>query len=145
MFNLDSIRKHVFAESSGSAINFSSIGISSGFSKSYAKYKAHGCLMVIAWMLFASTGILFARYYKYLFTRRKFFGLDFWFVIHRPIMVFVLVFSIIALLVILSQLDWKWISTDRKVAFTHSIFGIFAIIFAFIQVIQLNIYDLDYE
>ena len=42
--------------------------------------------------------------------------------------------SIIALLVILAGIDWEWIETEDKVEFTHSIFGIVAISFAFIQV-----------
>lgn len=49
-------------------------------------------------------------------------------------MAFVLLLSIIALLVILAHLDWKWISEEEPLQFTHSIFGIAAIGLSFIQV-----------
>jgi hypothetical protein len=90
--------------------------------------------MVIAWFLFASTGIIIARYCKNLLPDKKFCGVQFWFTLHRPIMVMVPVLSIIALLIILSAVDWKWMETEEKLEFTHSIFGIVAIGFAFFQV-----------
>jgi hypothetical protein len=91
--------------------------------------------MVVAWVLFASTGILFARYYKFLLKEKNILGSKFWFVIHRPVMLLVPVISIIALLVILAKLDWKWVSAkEDKTAFAHSIFGIVAIGLAFFQV-----------
>lgn len=89
--------------------------------------------MVIAWLFFATTGILTARYYKYLLPNVKLFKLDFWFNIHRPFMLFVPVLSIISLLIILSQLNWKWVEIESKAGFAHSIFGIAAIGFSFIQ------------
>lgn len=90
--------------------------------------------MVIAWLLLASTGILFARYYKHIFPNTKPFGIQIWFHIHRPFMIATEVLSIIALLIILSDLGWKWVSSQLKVAFAHSILGILTICFAFIQV-----------
>merc|ERR1719468_69793 len=41
-------------------------------------------------------------------------------------MFFVAIFNLIGLLVILSDLDWKWVSIDKPLHFTHSIFGIVA-------------------
>ncbi len=93
-----------------------------------------GILMVIAWVFFASTGVLVARHYKFLLGERKFFDVHAWFAIHRPFMIAAPVISSIALLVILAQLNWTWVSTTLALNFSHSIFGICAIILSFIQV-----------
>ena len=129
----DSISQHISTQASKSVVNFTSISVA-GSREKFSKYKAHGCLMIIAWMLFASTGILFARYYKYLYPNIKLCGVQFWFLMHRPIMLLVPILSIISFLIILSQLDWFWVLSSIPVAFTHSIFGIIAIIFSIIQV-----------
>lgn len=57
-----------------------------------------------------------------------------WFNTHRSHMVLTLIFSFVAFMVILSELDWKWVSTDRPVSLIHSIFGMITIGLAFIQV-----------
>ncbi len=80
----------------------------------------------------------------------KICGRDFWFILHAPIMVLVAVISIVALLVILAENGWKWVSvaTDGVLVFVHSIFGIVAISLIVLQVnfkfeflfIRVNIY-----
>ena len=57
-----------------------------------------------------------------------------WFVIHRPLMIFVPILSVIAFIVILAAAGWAWIPVSNKAAFAHSIFGIFAIVFSLVQV-----------
>ena len=90
--------------------------------------------MVIAWMFCASTGILIARYYKFLLPNVKLFDLQFWFVIHRPLMIFVPIVAITAFIVILADLDWKWVESSERLPFAHSIIGIITIGFSLIQV-----------
>jgi hypothetical protein len=92
--------------------------------------------MAIAWMFFAVTGIVFARYYKFIFPNLKLFKIDFWFNIHRPVMIFVSVVSVAAFLLILYDLEWKWVdyATVSKTTFAHSVCGILAIGLAFLQV-----------
>lgn len=99
------------------------------------KEKTHACLMVIAWIFFASTGMVFARYMKFLLPGKKVCGSKIWFLIHRPFMIIVVVISITSFLVILSAKDWKWISSIKPLSFAHSIFGIVAISFSIFQVI----------
>jgi hypothetical protein len=91
--------------------------------------------MASAWMFFAVTGIVFARYYKFLFPDFKIFGLAFWFNVHRPVMIFVSLVSVAAFILILKDLEWKWInySTAPKITYTHSICGILVICLAFLQ------------
>jgi hypothetical protein len=96
------------------------------------KFKAHACLMIIGWMVLASTGITIARYYRDTFSH---ITPKFWFFLHQPLMITVTTTSIIAFLLILSQLNWSWVSrSDGTVEFVHSIFGVLAIIFAIMQV-----------
>ena len=49
-------------ETSNIKIDFQKSDSFAGVIRSYEKAKAHGCLMIIAWILFASVGIIFARY-----------------------------------------------------------------------------------
>lgn len=122
--------------SSSSSVNFLLVGSVNTQYVDTVKIKAHGCLMVIAWV-FALTGILFARYYKETFLNFKLCNIDFWFVIHRPLMIVVSLVSIVALILILVQLDWKWLTLQSgSVSFSHSLFGIITISFSVIQVIM---------
>jgi hypothetical protein len=53
---------------------------------------------------------------------------------HRPMMIMVPIASVVAFIVILSDLDWKWVGAEDKTAFAHSIFGIITICLSVIQV-----------
>jgi hypothetical protein len=88
--------------------------------------------MIIAWLAFASTGILIVRYYKYALPKAKLCGVQFWFNFHRFIMIFVTTLSVVSFIIILSQLNWSWVSDS--VSYTNSIFGILAICLSIIQV-----------
>jgi hypothetical protein len=80
--------------------------------------------------------IIMKRYYKYIFPNVTILKVQFWFNVHRILMVFALICSIISFIVILADLKWKWIElTDMQVVnFAHSISGIFVIGFSVIQV-----------
>ena len=90
--------------------------------------------MVISWILFVSTGIVLARYYRHILPNFKTCGLEFWFFIHRPIMLLATIFSLVGFFVILAALKGNWVSTKDKVEFSHSIFGILTIILSVVQV-----------
>jgi hypothetical protein len=75
------------------------------------------------------------RYYKFIFPTVKFLKLDFWFNIHRPLMISVPIISIAAFIIILSYLDWDWVDSDRPLSFVHSILGIIVI---FLSIVQVN-------
>jgi hypothetical protein len=66
----------------------------------YPLVKAHGCLMLIAWMMCASTAILLAKYYKRMWPNRKWCGVDVWFAVHRGLMLTCLLCTIIAFILI---------------------------------------------
>ena len=91
--------------------------------------------MIIAWMLIGSTGILIARYFKFIFPDKNLFKIQIWFIIHFSLMISVPIISIMSFLIILSNKNWQWLQvTDSSVMFVHSIFGIVTIGLAFIQV-----------
>lgn len=90
--------------------------------------------MVIAWVFFASIGMIIARFYKDLLPNVRVRGVAFWFVLHAPLMILVPIFSIIALVIILVDLQGQWVIPEDKIAFIHSIFGIITIILSIIQV-----------
>ena len=98
--------------------------------------------MVLAWLLFASTGIIISRYYKKSFWDIRIFGKDLWFVLHRPLMTFATILTLIAFIVILSQFKWLWVvaswgtSSFSYTETTHSIVGMFVIGLSFFQVIN---------
>jgi len=93
--------------------------------------------MVISWIFFVTIGILLSRYFKYLLPNKKFCGVEFWLFIHRIIMILATVCTLIAFCVVLVGLEGKWVPTKDKVKFTHSIFGLFTILFSIVQVIYL--------
>ena len=91
--------------------------------------------MIIAWILFASTGIIVARYFKFLLPDVKLCKVKFWFLLHRPLMVCVPLISIAAFIIILWGVGWAWVPLqDDTIIFSHSIFGIVTISFSIIQV-----------
>ena len=95
-----------------------------------------GCLMVFGWMFCASTAILVARYYKFLFPNVKICNVQFWFVIHRPLMMSVPAIMIAAFLVIFSNLNLTWIDSSDGMAFAHSLTGATTIGLSLLQVRQ---------
>lgn len=54
-------------------------------------------------------------------------------------MIFVPICSVTAFIVILADLNWKWVSASSKVEFAHSIFGIVTIGLSIIQVEYFNL------
>ena len=51
-------------------------------------------------------------------------------------MIMVPILTFTSFIVILSDLDWKWVSPTSRVEFAHSIFGIVTVSFSILQVIN---------
>ncbi|KAH3870752.1 putative ferric-chelate reductase 1 isoform X2 [Dreissena polymorpha] len=87
--------------------------------------KAHGILMVIAWMLLASFGIFSARFYKDVWPEGfEWFSLKRWFVIHRACMVTVFLLTAISFIIIFVHVKGYSEITDSTYAKSHPILGI---------------------
>jgi hypothetical protein len=80
------------------------------------------------------------RYYKYLMPQTKLLSDQVWFSVHRPVMLLVCLVSIVSFIVILAELDWKWVSPAyRPLSFAHSVFGALTIGLCILQVSPLSL------
>ena len=104
----------------------------------YSLAYAHGTVMVLAWMVFASTGILFSRYGRLLQlgTRTQLLGEAIWFQAHRFLLTLASVATLLGFFLVLSQAGGKWVSVadDGPRLFAHSILGIIVVGLTLIQV-----------
>ncbi|CAC5379665.1 unnamed protein product [Mytilus coruscus] len=66
-----------------------------------AVIKIHGCLMIIAWILFSSIGIILARYFKKHWSDSTWMKQKIWFQIHRTCMVLAVLLTIGGFILIL--------------------------------------------
>lgn len=96
-------------------------------SEDYTLSRAHGTVMVFSWMIFASTGILFARYGRSVqFKKRKqILGEDTWFQVHRFSLTIAVVGTLLGFFLILGQAGGRWVdlAEDGGRIFAHSILG----------------------
>jgi hypothetical protein len=102
----------------------------------YTLAYAHGTVMVVAWMLLASTGILFARYGRlfHIEGRVTILGEFIWFQIHRLALCLAAVATLLGFLLVFSQVSGQWVNTDNGPLFAHSILGIIIVCCSQIQV-----------
>jgi hypothetical protein len=66
----------------------------------YPLVKVHGCLMLIGWMMCASTAILLVKYYKRMWPNTKVCGAPLWLAVHRCLMLICLVCTLIGFILI---------------------------------------------
>ena len=87
--------------------------------------KAHGTTMATASIIFASTGILFARYGRSLRfgNRRQWLGKAVWFQAHRFLISVASLGIILGFLLILVYARGEWVTSLNPRLFAHSIFG----------------------
>jgi len=96
--------------------------------------RAHGSIMMFAWILLGSTGVLIASFFKFFFPQVRAFGrARLWLVIHRPLMSLVVAMTLVGFVVILIDLKFQWIDKNNKISFAHSIIGVLTISLAFFQ------------
>ena len=98
--------------------------------------KAHGIIMIFAWIVFVSTGILIAQFFKTAWPERKICGKAIWFTLHRIVMSSAALLTIIGFILILVYEKGQWVSRSLKREFAHSIVGMIVISFAIIQPIM---------
>uniref|UniRef100_A0A8C8VE31 Ferric-chelate reductase 1 n=1 Tax=Pelusios castaneus TaxID=367368 RepID=A0A8C8VE31_9SAUR len=108
-------------------VNISNYEAVGGTSSTRPIVKAHGALMLIAWMTTGSIGMIFARYLKKAF-RKTLLGKDIWFPIHLSLMGISVAETIIAfILIFVATMGW---SSDKE---THAILGCIVMILSFFQ------------
>jgi hypothetical protein len=104
----------------------------------FSLYQAHGTVMILAWMVFGSTGIIFARYGRSLRlgNRRQFLGKAFWFQIHRFLLTFTPLLTLLGLFLVLVKAGGNWVNprkVDRRLLL-HSVFGSIIVCCSVLQV-----------
>lgn len=102
----------------------------------YRFANAHGTVMIISWIIFASTGILFVRYGRLLRIKKeaRIFGTVIWFQVHRLALSLTAVGTLLGFFLILAQTEARWVDIDdggRVLA--HSILGVIIVCCAQIQ------------
>ncbi|CAF2110998.1 unnamed protein product [Rotaria magnacalcarata] len=99
--------------------------------------RAHGTVMVFSWILFASTGVLFARYGRSirLNKQKQLLGEDIWFQVHRFSLVLAVIGTLLGFFLILGQAQGRWVDqiVDGNYMFAHSILGAIIVGCALIQ------------
>ncbi|CAH3195825.1 unnamed protein product, partial [Porites evermanni] len=103
-----------------------------GEKKDTTLIKVHGCLMIIAWVGSASVGIFMARYMKVAFGKRELLGTKVWFTFHRALLVFTVLVTIIATVIIFIHAG-HWVS---RMPGAHTVIGIIVLVLAVIQPIM---------
>ena len=100
--------------------------------------QAHGTVMIFAWIVFASTGILLARYGRLLRfgDKSKLFGADIWFQMHRSILILATITTLVGLLLVLIKGDNEAVARnrDQNRLTAHQVFGYIIIGSAMLQV-----------
>ena len=98
-----------------------------------AAFKAHGCIMVIAWLAAAPLGMLTARYYRRTWTSVKPCGKDLWFRLHQGFMALTITFTLIAVFIMLGAEGLSPLSTDSLKFNAHPVIGLICLILTLIQ------------
>ncbi|XP_061177108.1 putative ferric-chelate reductase 1 [Saccostrea echinata] len=101
--------------------------------------KIHGFIMVLAWMVFSSIGLIIARYFKSEWSERVILGQKVWFQVHRACMVLVLLLTVISFfIIILSAGKYRdnLEASDKDYLNSHPILGIVILILTCINPIM---------
>ncbi|KAL3869822.1 hypothetical protein ACJMK2_042455 [Sinanodonta woodiana] len=87
--------------------------------------KAHGCLMVFAWVFAASIGIVMARYYKLEWPGKTLCKEKVWFQLHRGLMVTAFACVVAAFIIIfIDVMGWSYLEGSTMFQRAHPILGV---------------------
>ncbi|ESN96445.1 hypothetical protein HELRODRAFT_189243 [Helobdella robusta] len=119
---------------SSSALNLTDFAVTSvGSSKvSNSLIKAHGILMVIAWLMCASTGMLLPRYFKSAWKDSKLCKQAVWFRLHQVMMSSVFILTSIAFIIIFCE-RMGYASSTLGIDSAHPPLGIIVMILVFLN------------
>ncbi|MBN3321596.1 FRRS1 reductase, partial [Atractosteus spatula] len=111
---------------SNEKVDLAAAQVANGGSEQPSIIKAHGALMLIAWMTTGSLGMIMARYFKRITTGKKMCGKDFWFLVHVFLMILTVAATIIAFVLAFSSAgNWS--------GGAHPVLGCIVMILAFVQ------------
>jgi hypothetical protein len=100
--------------------------------------QAHAMAMILSWMVFGSTGVLFARYGRSLRlgNRRQLCGKAVWFQIHRFLLSLTSLLTLLGFFFIFTLANGRWVDPQKFgiPLFVHSIFGSIIVCCIIIQI-----------
>ncbi|OXA51165.1 putative ferric-chelate reductase 1 [Folsomia candida] len=121
------------ASPSSDAIHITDLIIFGGENNKRILIQLHGSIMIVAWLLCASTGMFTARYYKLTHTDVMPFKKAFWFVLHLFCMFSTAILTVVgAILIIVYKKEYSFKSSDK--VHWHPILGTVLFGLAFFQV-----------
>ncbi|XP_025109765.1 putative ferric-chelate reductase 1 [Pomacea canaliculata] len=112
--------------SSPGKIDFFSVDNINGRAR-YPLVKAHGCLMILAWVFFASIGLLMTKYYKPMWPNKRMFDHRYWFVAHTNCMSSMFIITIIGIILIFVEAGGWSVAPDLPQR-AHPILGIIILV-----------------
>ncbi|GMR37116.1 hypothetical protein PMAYCL1PPCAC_07311, partial [Pristionchus mayeri] len=134
--NADGLKQHDRAEDTGKT-DFEGSSSSGGDSTGTKLKKAHGSLMMLAWLIFVPIAAIFARFLRAHWPTKKPFGLAIWFHVHRTCNFLACLVIIAGFVCIFIEADWKWrgvwSGSGNYWLATHSTVGIIACVLAWLQ------------
>ena len=95
--------------------------------------RAHGILMVLAWLTSASTGMFFARYMKETFRGRKIAGKDVWFPIHQLCMGSTVLLTVLGFILVSAEQGFLPYTPEQVKKNAHPVLGFVTMLLALIQ------------
>ncbi|GFR58725.1 ferric-chelate reductase 1 [Elysia marginata] len=115
-----------FPHASEDPVDFSYLEDHSGRA-SYPLAKAHGCLMIIAWVFFASVALIMSKYYTTMWPNKRTYNQRYWFIVHFNCMALMFIFSIIGIILIFIEAGGYTKAPDLPLK-AHPILGIIILI-----------------
>ncbi|KAL5020921.1 hypothetical protein ScPMuIL_000076 [Solemya velum] len=95
--------------------------------------RIHACLMILAWVFFASIGVVVSRYYKDVWSDEWLCGRAVWFQVHRILMMFVFCFCVAGFVLIFVEKQ-EWVTIDgTNFQKAHPYLGVAVMILAFMN------------
>ncbi|XP_073228164.1 putative ferric-chelate reductase 1 [Porites lutea] len=123
----DTIGKHPPSpNTSPQKVEVAEVVVLTGEKKDSTLMKAHGCLMVIAWIGFASIGIFMARFTRVAFGDKELLGTKVWFTFHRILMISTVLVTIVGIILI-------FVYAGHWMPGAHPITGIIVLVLSVIQ------------
>lgn len=95
--------------------------------------KTHGCLMVLAWVLCASIGVILARYYKDMWPNSGLLGQHVWFQTHRILQASCVILTCVAIILAFIYCE-GYSKASVSPYYVHPILGLIVFCLALINV-----------
>ncbi|XP_045196161.2 ferric-chelate reductase 1-like isoform X10 [Mercenaria mercenaria] len=126
-------------KASSSKVNFLSNKVSKESDSATPLIKLHGSLMVLAWVLCSSVGVVVARHCKSMMQSKMLCGVRYWFAVHRTLMFVVVLCVVVAFVAIFYEVGgFSKISAEpgREYTKAHPYLGIIVTAFTLLNPIM---------